>query len=193
MGATWVSITPFGRVWDLTPEGIDTSFEASFEDNRAAIVRFVAMAHSRHLRVMLVPHLWVESQEWRALIDPGSAEDWDRWTRAYSRFAMTWAEAAARAHVDMFFRRRRAAQLGHYFARVFDGRPRARGAQGVPRAGDLLRELGRRPEYAALGRSRPRRHQCLLSAHRAEWWPALRCCARGASEWRARWAPSLSR
>src|SRR4051812_28390852 len=34
MGATWVSLTPFGRVWDLTPEGIDTSFEAPFERNR---------------------------------------------------------------------------------------------------------------------------------------------------------------
>src|SRR5688500_11939560 len=67
MGATWISLTPFGRVHDLTPDGIDLCFEAPVEENRAALEAAVGQAHERGLRVMIVPHLWVESGEWRAL------------------------------------------------------------------------------------------------------------------------------
>jgi hypothetical protein len=101
MGATWVSVTPFGRVSGLHPLGIDMSFEAPYEENRAAIVRFVRAAHERGLRVMLVPHLWVESGEWRALIDPGSDEAWAAWAGDYERFVVAWAEASRDAGVDM--------------------------------------------------------------------------------------------
>ena len=69
MGATWVAITPFGRVADLDGVGVDLTFEAPFEKNRAAILHAIEMAHARGLSVMLVPHLWVESGGWRALID----------------------------------------------------------------------------------------------------------------------------
>ena len=72
MGATWVSLTPFGRVWDLKPTGIDLSFEAPFEENRRAVLAAIRQAHARGLRVFLVPHLWVESGDWRALIDPAT-------------------------------------------------------------------------------------------------------------------------
>lgn len=101
MGATWVSITPFGRVSSLHPLGIDMKFEAPYEENRAAIIRFVGQAHARGLRVMLVPHLWVESGEWRALIDPGSDEGWANWANEYERFLLSWAEVAGESRVDM--------------------------------------------------------------------------------------------
>jgi len=78
LGATWVSLTPFGRAANLTPTGIDLTFEAPFEENRAAVLAAVRQAHARGLRVFLVPHLWVESGEWRALIDPGDDAGWAR-------------------------------------------------------------------------------------------------------------------
>ena len=101
LGATWVSLTPFGRVHDLTPDGIDLSFEAPFEENRRAVVAAVRQAKARGLRVMLVPHLWVESREWRALIDPGSDEGWRAWADAYRSFLLAWAAVAAEADVDL--------------------------------------------------------------------------------------------
>ena len=101
MGATWVSLTPFGRVWDLSPEGIDLTFEAPFGENRAAVMRVVEQAHERGLRVLIVPHLWVETGEWRALIDPGDDASWDKWSREYARFLLTWALVARDAHIDM--------------------------------------------------------------------------------------------
>jgi hypothetical protein len=102
MGATWVSITPFGRVADLKPSGVDLTFEAAFPENRAAIRRAVQQAHAEGLSVMLVPHLWVENGEWRALIDPGDDDAWQRWTDGYERFVLIWAAVAEETKTDLF-------------------------------------------------------------------------------------------
>lgn len=102
MGATWVAVTPFGRVADLAGRGVDLSFEAPFEENRRAVARAVAMAHARGLRVLLVPHLWVESGEWRALIDPKTDDGWARWAESYTRFVVAWATVAEETRADMF-------------------------------------------------------------------------------------------
>jgi hypothetical protein len=101
LGANWVSLTPFARVSDLHGTGISLSFEAPFGQTRAAIVRAIRQAHARGLRVLIVPHLWVESGEWRGELDPGSDEAWQTWSRNYRAFLLTWAEVARDAHADM--------------------------------------------------------------------------------------------
>lgn len=101
MGGSWVALTPFGRVNDLGGRGVDLRFEAPFENNRAAIVASVRAAHARGLRVMLVPHLWIESGEWRALVDPKTPAGWAAWTESYGRFVKTWAKVAQESGVDL--------------------------------------------------------------------------------------------
>jgi len=101
LGATWVAITPFGRVGDLDGRGVDLTFETPFSENRAHVARAVTMAHARGLKVMLVPHLWVESGKWRAEIDPGSDADWAMWIRSYTAFVTTWATVAEETRVDL--------------------------------------------------------------------------------------------
>jgi len=101
-GASFVAITPFGRVNDLSGGGVDLTFEAPFERNRADVARAIRMAHERGLRVMLVPHLWVESGGWRAEIDPKSDDGWIRWTRSYAEFVLAWARVAEAEHADIF-------------------------------------------------------------------------------------------
>jgi len=100
-GATWVALTPFGRVADLQGRGIDRTFEQPFELNRAQIERAIDMAHARGLSVMLVPHLWVESGEWRAMIKPPTDRAWNNWMRSYSDFVLTWAKVAESKHVEL--------------------------------------------------------------------------------------------
>jgi hypothetical protein len=102
MGATWVSLTPFGRVLDLHPTGVALSFEQPFSENQKAVRRAVAQAHARGLCVLLVPHLWVESGGWRAEIEPGDDEAWARWAAGYAHFVRAWAEVARDSQVDMF-------------------------------------------------------------------------------------------
>lgn len=100
-GATWVSITPFGRTLDLHPTGVDLTFEAPFEENRSRVLEAIRMAHEQGLRVLLVPHLWVESGGWRAQIDPGDDAAWQRWAQGYEQFLMAWAEVAREGNADM--------------------------------------------------------------------------------------------
>jgi hypothetical protein len=102
MGATWVSLTPFGRTWDLKSTGVDLTFEAPFEDNRKNMLAAIAQAHARGLKVFLVPHLWVESGDWRALIDPGDDAAWAQWSDSYRAFVLTWAEVAREGAAEMF-------------------------------------------------------------------------------------------
>ncbi len=101
-GASWVSITPFGRTYDLRPTGIDLSFEMPFDDNRRAVIAAIRGAHAQGLRVLLVPHLWVETGKWRAEIDPGTELGWARWAEAYGDFIVRWAQVARDAQADMF-------------------------------------------------------------------------------------------
>jgi len=102
MGATWIALTPFGRVADLSGGGVDLTFEAPFERNRSDVSRAVQMAHTRGLHVLLVPHLWVESGQWRGLINPESDDAWERWSRSYERYVLTWAQVAQATQTEMF-------------------------------------------------------------------------------------------
>ena len=101
MGATWVALTPFGRVADLSGTGVDLTFEAPFEKNREDMKRAIEMAHARGLHVLLVPHLWVETGEWRGELDPRTDDGWARWSESYGRFLRTWAAVAEGSHVEM--------------------------------------------------------------------------------------------
>lgn len=101
-GANWVALTPFGRVADLSGEGVDLTFEAPFAKNEADIRAAIRQAHGDGLRVMLVPHLWVESGGWRGEIDPKTDRGWARWTASYGAFVKTWARVAEQEQVDMF-------------------------------------------------------------------------------------------
>lgn len=101
MGANWVSLTPFGRVWDLKPTGVSSTFELDFRESRIAVRKAVAQAHGEGLRVLLVPHLWVETGGWRAEIDPGDGDEWAAWAESYREFLLGWAEVAAESGADM--------------------------------------------------------------------------------------------
>ncbi|HJL19261.1 MAG TPA: hypothetical protein RMH99_26590 [Sandaracinaceae bacterium LLY-WYZ-13_1] len=101
-GVNWISITPFGRVFTLEDTRVRMDFEAPYEDNRAAIRRMVAQAHARGIRVLLIPHLWVDTGGWRGEMDPGSPEAWAAYQASYRDFVLAWARDAAATGVDAF-------------------------------------------------------------------------------------------
>ncbi|MSP26277.1 MAG: hypothetical protein EXR75_14205 [Myxococcales bacterium] len=102
MGATWVAVTPFGRVWDLHGGGVDLTFEKPLAENTRAVATAIRDAHAEGLRVLVVPHLWVETGGWRALIDPKTSEGWADWTESYRRFVHHWAVVAEEQNAEMF-------------------------------------------------------------------------------------------
>lgn len=102
LGVNAVSVTPFGRIWSLHSTEIQFDFEAPYDDNRRAIGTFIAQAKARGLRVLLIPHLWVETEGWRGEIDPGSPERWQAYQASYRRFILAWARDAERFGADAF-------------------------------------------------------------------------------------------
>ena len=102
MGVNWISITPFGRIWALDSTRILMDFEAPYQDNRRAVRAMVAQAHARGMKVMIIPHLWVETSGWRGEIDPGTPEGWDEYQQSYREFVLAWASDAAMAGADAF-------------------------------------------------------------------------------------------
>lgn len=102
LGATWVSLTPFGRIWSLSSSTIHMDFEAPYPNNRRALLRMVEQAHERGIKVLLIPHLWVETGGWRGEIDPGTDTGWRSYQASYRAFVLAWAELAAEAGADAF-------------------------------------------------------------------------------------------
>jgi hypothetical protein len=91
MGANWVSITPFGRIWSLDTPQIEMEFEAPYETNRQDVKRMIRAAKARGLRVLLIPHLWVDFE---------TPEAWARYHASYRDFVLAWARDAAEAGAD---------------------------------------------------------------------------------------------
>ncbi|MEO0325531.1 MAG: hypothetical protein AAF447_21415 [Myxococcota bacterium] len=107
LGATWVSLTPFGyqdrldatRVRGLYERGSGRWESAGETDER--LVGEIRAAHGLGLKVLLKPHLWVGRGAWRAEIDPGTTEGWRRWQASYGAFLQHYAELASREGVAL--------------------------------------------------------------------------------------------
>lgn len=102
MGTNWISVTPFGRIWSLKSTEIALDFEAPFDKNREDVAGVIRQAHERGIKVLLIPHLWVETDGWRGEIDPGTPEGWLAYQKSYARFVLAWAELARDAGADAF-------------------------------------------------------------------------------------------
>ena len=95
----------------ISSTDIRLDFEAPWSSNRAAVLRLIAQAHARGLRVLLVPHLWIDLPGWRGEIgekDSAGArrvfsdDEWTRWFRSYTRFVTEWARVAEEGRAEMF-------------------------------------------------------------------------------------------
>lgn len=101
MGTNAIAITPFGRLWSLSSTEIAPDFEWTWRQTRAGVVTLCAAARARGLRVLLVPHLWVETSGWRGDIEHDSPEEWLAYQRSYREFVLQWADVAQAAGADM--------------------------------------------------------------------------------------------
>ena len=102
LGANWISITPFGRIWSLKSSEILMDFETPYAENRRAVQTVIEQAHARGLRVLVIPHLWVETGGWRGEIDPGSDQGWRAYQTSYRSFILSWAKDAGDWGADAF-------------------------------------------------------------------------------------------
>ncbi len=110
MGTNWIALTPFGRVWSTESTEITPHLEESLERAKHELRTMVAQAHERGIRVLVIPHIYVESSgsrgdeagKWRGETSRASAADWQAYLRSYRSFVLEWAKVASQAQVEAF-------------------------------------------------------------------------------------------
>ena len=74
MGATWVSVMPFGYLSGPASTALRTSYDRPGAERDEALRATIRRAHALGLRVLLKPHLWV-SGSWPGAVDPPRDDD----------------------------------------------------------------------------------------------------------------------
>lgn len=111
LGATWISVMPFGFVAALDADDVQfldddeaspgRQFRAAGE-TRERVRRQIADAHELGLKVFLKPHLWVRRGAWCGEISPSTPERAMRFFERYGRFVLHHARLAQDAGADLF-------------------------------------------------------------------------------------------
>lgn len=99
LGATWVSVTPFGFLPSATATAVRGAYDRRGAETDAALATTIARAKALGLRVLLKPHLWVRGSWPGALRPPGAAGE-EALMRTWSALALHYADLAARAGAD---------------------------------------------------------------------------------------------
>ncbi len=108
IGVDWVSITPFGFMGDtdeVTVRGEHTEAGPAGAETSARVIAVVEQARSRHMKVMLKPHIWIRGGKWRGHIKPLNADgnlDWMAWWDSHDAWVMHYARLAATLNVEAF-------------------------------------------------------------------------------------------
>ena len=155
MGATWSRSRPWSSGEPRGPRRRSDLREA-LPQNREDVRRAIGMAHERGLSVMLVPHLWVESGDWRARSIRRRRRPGPRGPRATRRTSVSGPRSRVDPRGDAL-RGRGAALVGDDVARagVLGAHPAP--ARRLPWPHHVFGKLGRRRSDA--DPRRPRRHR----------------------------------
>jgi len=98
LGATWVSITPFGFLAD--PESVEIRRFRGESDERLRAV--TEQAHGLGLRVMLKPHIWLRPPQWVGQVAQRDETGWSAFFAAYEEFVRHHARVARDSGADAF-------------------------------------------------------------------------------------------
>ncbi len=99
MGATWVSVMPFGYLSGPTSTALRTSYDRPGAERDAALRATIRHAHALGLRVLLKPHLWVHGA-WPGAVDPPRDDDAAALVDAWGALTLHYAELAAQERVE---------------------------------------------------------------------------------------------
>jgi len=109
-GGNWIALTPFGRLWSLASTTIRLDFESSFAENKRDILAMIRQAHDRGLKVILIPHVFIElsglqgdaAGSWRGDFNMTSRARWAKYHASYHTFVTTWARVAQEGGAEAF-------------------------------------------------------------------------------------------
>ncbi|MGC9395498.1 MAG: glycoside hydrolase family 113 [Anaerolineae bacterium] len=102
-GTEWISLLATWYQDTLTSTTIYS--DANRTPTDADVIHAIETAHTLGLKVMLKPHLDVQTGEWRGYIGEGvftTEAQWDAWFESYQAFINHYAQIAADHDVEMF-------------------------------------------------------------------------------------------
>lgn len=99
LGATWVSVMPFGYMRSARDTAVRASYDRPGAEHDAALVATIRAAHARGLRVLLKPHLWVHDA-WPGAVDPPDEASARAVVAQWSTLTLHYADLAAREGVE---------------------------------------------------------------------------------------------
>ena len=99
----WISQTPFG--WQ---NGIDNpvigfdNHNSLWGERDEGLIHTAKLAHSKGIKVMLKPHIWVKNAngKWRSDIHMNSKTDWESWFDHYQAMIMHYARIAEQGNME---------------------------------------------------------------------------------------------
>jgi len=100
LGVDSISLTPFGyqRALDSTEIRVNRSRPGTETDS--AMIADINYAHSLGMKIMLKPHLWLNSDDWVGDIEMKDDDAWRAWFASYENFILPYAQFAQDNHID---------------------------------------------------------------------------------------------
>lgn len=101
ISAGWVAIIPFGFSRENEPEVYFDTERQWIGERVEGTARLIKLAHENELKVLLKPHVWLNSQ-WIGDFDLDSEEKWEKWETNYANYILAFARLADSLDVEMF-------------------------------------------------------------------------------------------
>lgn len=98
----WVSIMPFEYQNDT--DATEIKYLETLPNLRrkdSTILSIIELNHHQGLKVMLKPHLWVDSG-WRDELEYENNKNWNQWFSSYRQMTLHYAKIAALSNVELF-------------------------------------------------------------------------------------------
>ncbi len=97
----WVAVIPFIYQETETAKTIAQRDSNTWTRRDSVFIKTIRQLHDSGLYAQLKPHVWTGSG-WRANLNPGSAEDWERWFDSYEVRMLHYAKMAQMTQAELF-------------------------------------------------------------------------------------------
>jgi hypothetical protein len=109
INAEWISLMPYGFVGNDTPDFRYVSAKDTVKNGHqwwgespAGVAQCINLAHKKHLKVMLKPHMWVARGTFTGDFGYNSETDWQIFEKGYREYLLEFAAIAQTENVEMF-------------------------------------------------------------------------------------------
>ncbi len=109
IGAEWISLMPYGFVGENSPEFHYISAKDTIQKGHIwwgetphGVRECIKMAHSKNIKVMLKPHMWIGRGGFTGELDFKNDLEWEVFEKNYRNYILEFAQIAENEKAEMF-------------------------------------------------------------------------------------------